>query len=73
MVAAVDVCVGVDAAQGVEVVEEWEDEFYVGFFSLSNCIVEAWDAVYGVQVEELSAGVENLVVDCFGFGRCVVG
>lgn len=61
--AAVDVGVGYDAAQVVEVVEKGEDQFDAVLFGGGDGVVEAGDAVAGVVVEVLAAAVEGLEVD----------
>ena len=45
VVAAVDVGVGVDTAEVVEVVQEGEDELETGLFGFADGVVEAGDAV----------------------------
>lgn len=63
MSAAVDVSVGIDATEVVPVVEEGKDEFDAVLLGSGDGVIEASNAVFGVVIEILAGGVEDLVVD----------
>ena len=70
---AVDVDIGIDATEIVEVIEEGEYELDTILFCSGDGVVEAGDAVFGVVIEILAAGVKSLEVDIGGSARIVGG
>lgn len=71
--AAVDVAVGVDAAQVVIVVVQDKNDFDAILGGGRDGVVEAGDTVVGVVIEVLPSGVEDLVVDVVGGPRGIIG